>query len=45
MAALEERHDAILNNVSLTVVKESKLVNLFKIIRNLFNWNKEKEVE
>ena len=45
MAALEEHHDAILNNVSLTVVKESKLVNLFKIIRNLFNWNKEKEVE
>ncbi len=45
MAALEERHDAILNNVSLTVIKESKLTNLFRTLRNLFSWNKQKEHE
>ncbi|MCI9178247.1 MAG: hypothetical protein HFJ28_06880 [Clostridia bacterium] len=45
MAALEERYDAIMNNVSLTVVKESKLANLFKAIRNLFSWNKETQNE
>lgn len=36
MAALEERHDAIMNNISLVVVKESKLTALFKSLRNLF---------
>ena len=45
MADLEERHEAILNNVSLIVVKESKLSTLFKVLRNLFNWNKEKEIQ
>ncbi len=45
MAALEERYEAIINNVSLTVVKESKLANLFKVLRNIFSWNKEKEKE
>ena len=45
MAALEERYEAIINNVSLTVVKESKLSNLFKALRNIFSWNKEKEKE
>ena len=45
MAALEVRYDAIMNNVSLTVVKESKLANLFKALRKLFSWNKETQNE
>ena len=43
MAALEDRYEAIINNVALTVVKESKLANLFKSLRNLFAWNGKKE--
>lgn len=43
MAALEERYEAILNNVALVPVKESKIANLFKALRNLFAWNKDKE--
>ena len=43
MVALEDRYEAILNNVAIVPVKESKIANLFKILRNLFSWNKEKE--
>lgn len=43
MAALEDRYEAIINNVALTVVKESKLANLFRSLRNLFAWNGKKE--
>lgn len=43
MAALEDRYEAILNNVAIVPVKESKIANLFKALRNLFSWNKEKE--
>jgi len=43
MAALEDRYEAILNNVALVPVKESKIANLLKALRNLFSWNKETE--
>lgn len=45
MAALEERYEAILNNVSLMVIKESKLSNFFKVLKNVFSLNIEKERE
>ena len=45
MAELENKYEAIINNVALTVVKESKLANLFKALRNILSWNKEKEKE
>ncbi len=45
MAELENKYEAIINNVALTVVKESKLANLFKALRKLFLGNKETENE
>ena len=42
MAALEERYEAILNNIALVVVKDSKLANLFRSLRKLFSWNTNK---
>ncbi len=45
MAALEDKYDSIINNVSLTVVKESKLANLFKALRLLFSFGKNEENE
>ncbi len=44
MAALENRYDAIINNVSLAVVKDSKISRLFKSLRNLFGLNKGTEL-
>ncbi len=43
MAVLEEKHEAILNNVSLVLVKENKLSVLLKNIKNLFNLNRDFE--
>ncbi len=43
MAALEDLYEAIMNNVSLTVVKESKIAKLFKSIRRLFSWSSQNE--
>lgn len=40
MADLENKYEAIINNVALTVVKESKLANLFKALRLLFSFGK-----
>ena len=40
MAALENKYESIINNVALTVVKESKLANLFKALRLLFSFGK-----
>ncbi len=42
MAALEDRYEAILNNVAIVPIKESKIANLFRTLRNLFSWNKKK---
>ena len=44
MAALEERYEAILNNVAIVPVNNSKLANLFKTLRSIFSFNKEKEL-
>ena len=40
MATLEEKHEAILNNVSLVLVKENKLSKLFNSIKSIFKLNK-----
>ena len=45
MAILQERYDAILNNVSLVVIKESKFSRFWQLLKNLFLWNSEKEKE
>ncbi len=45
MVALDNKYEAILNNVSLVVVKENTISKLFKSIRNLFKLNKEFEKE
>ena len=45
MSELETRYEAIINNVALTVVKESKLSLLFNALRNLFNLSNVKEKE
>lgn len=37
MIALEERHESILNNVALSVIKENKFVKLLKGLRNIFS--------
>ena len=44
MAALEDLHEAILNNVAIVPVKDSKLANLFRSLKNIFSLNKEKEL-
>lgn len=43
MSNLEDLHEAIINNVALVPVKESKLSNLFRILRNIFSTNKQTE--
>ena len=44
MAALEAKYEAILNNVALVPVKDSKIANLFRALRNIFSLNREKEL-
>lgn len=44
MANLETRHEAILNNVAIVPVKNSKLSHLFRNLKNIFSLNKEKEL-
>ena len=43
MAILEEKHEAILNNVSLVIVKENKISKLFTNIKALLRLNKKLE--
>ncbi len=43
MACLEERHEAILNNTALVVVKDNKFSHLFKMLKNIFAVNGQKE--
>lgn len=43
MSALEDRHEAILNNVAIVPVKDSKIAYLFKSLRNILSMGKEKE--
>lgn len=43
MAVLEEKYEAILNNVSLVLVKESRISRLFTNIKNLLKLNKNLE--
>ncbi|MFQ8988190.1 MAG: hypothetical protein ACLR6T_05850 [Intestinibacter sp.] len=45
MAALEERYNAILNNVALVTVKDSKFARFMRSLKKLFAWNGEKEKE
>lgn len=45
MAALEDRYEAILNNVAIVPVKESKIMHLFHSLRLLFSFKKENELE
>lgn len=45
MAALEERYNAILNNVALVAVKDSKFARFMRSLKKLFAWNGEKEKE
>ncbi len=40
MSDLENKYEAIINNTALTVVKESKLANIFKALRHLFSFEK-----
>ena len=40
MSDLENKYEAIINNTALTVVKESKLANIFKALRHLFSFGK-----
>lgn len=43
MAALQDRYEAILNNLALVPVKDNKISKLFKIFKNIFSSNKQKE--
>ena len=43
MADLENRYEAILNNVAIVPVSNSKLSHIFRALRNIFSLNKEKE--
>ena len=43
MVVLEEKHEAILNNVSLVLVKEGKISKLFNNIKILLKLNKNLE--
>ena len=43
MVVLEEKHEAILNNVSLVLVKEGKISRLFNNIKTLLKLNKNLE--
>lgn len=43
MAALQDRYEEILNNVALVPVKENNITKLFKIFKNIFSTNKQKE--
>ncbi len=45
MVELDDRHEAILNNVALVPVRNSKIAHLFKVLRNFFTLSKEKEIE
>ena len=45
MAALEERYNAILNNVALVAVKDSKFARFMRSLKKLFAWNGDKEKE
>ena len=45
MAALEERYNAILNNVALVEVKNTKFARFMRSLKKLFAWNGEKEKE
>lgn len=45
MAALQDRYEEILNNVALVPVKENNITKLFKIFKNIFSANKQKELD
>ena len=45
MAALEDRYEAILNNVAIVPVNNSKIHNIFRALRNIFSLKTEKNLD
>lgn len=45
MVALEDRYEAILNNVAIVPVNNSKIHNIFKALRNIFSLQTEKKLD